>query len=98
MTKTVPPGATLPEEDPRGMVTLARGLIKPGGGGILDYFLQPTDLVDGVAAEMIYWKRPRGGEVFHAGAIPSGWTLSVDARMRTLLRNVLHHFGVKRNS
>lgn len=98
MTKTVPPGATLPEEDPRGMVTLARGLIKPGGGGILDYFLQPTDLVDGVAAEMIYWKRPRGGEVFHAGAIPSGWTLSVDARMRTLLRNVLHHFGVRRNS
>ena len=38
---------------------------------------------------------PKGGEVFHAGAIPSGWTLSVDARMRTLLRNVLHHFGVK---
>jgi hypothetical protein len=48
-----------------------------------------------MAAEMIYWKRPKGGEVFHAGAIPSGWTLSVDARMRTLLRNVLHHFGVK---
>ena len=98
MTKTVPPGATLPEEDPRGMVTLARGLIKPGRGGILDYFLQPTELVDGVAAEMIYWKRPRGGEVFHAGAIPSGWTLSADARMRTLLRNVLHQFGVKPNA
>lgn len=95
MTKSIPQGATLPEEDPAGMVTLARGLIKPGGGGIFDYFLRRTELVDGMAAEMIYWKRPKGGEVFHAGAIPSGWTLSVDARMRTLLRNVLHHFGVK---
>ena len=82
----------LPEE-PAGITTLARGVRK--GGGTLDYYTARAPSIGGMCAEMIYWKRPKGGEVFHAGAIPSGWTLSVDARMRTLLRNVLHHFGVK---
>ena len=44
---------------------------------------------------MIYWKRPTGGRVFHAGAIGAGWALSGDARLRTLLRNVLAHFDVE---
>ena len=43
---------------------------------------------------MIYWERPQGGRVFHAGAIAAGWVLSVDPKMQALVRNVLHHFGV----
>jgi hypothetical protein len=43
---------------------------------------------------MIYWERPQGGRVFHTGAIGSGWALSADPKFQTLIRNVLHHFGV----
>jgi hypothetical protein len=32
--------------------------------------------------------------VFNAGSIGSGWGLSEGPKFQTLLRNVLHHFGV----
>jgi hypothetical protein len=91
VTKSIPDGAQLPEE-PAGIVTLALG--RKGSGGCLDYFTKPTAPHEGVRAEMIYWERPNGGRVFHAGAIGAGWALSADPRFQALMRNVLHHFEV----
>ena len=76
-----PRGATLPEE-PAGIVTLAEG-IQPHAAAF-DYFFRPVRLVDGVACHMIYWQRPQGGRVFHAGSVGAGWGLSVDPRFQTL--------------
>lgn len=90
LTTAIPEGATLPEE-PAGIECLAVGR---GGGGLLDYFGQRGKKGDGVVAEMIYWERPQGGRVFHAGAIGAGWAVSVDPKFQKLMRNVLHHFGV----
>ncbi|MEI6537481.1 MAG: hypothetical protein WCN98_19210, partial [Verrucomicrobiaceae bacterium] len=92
MTASTPPGTSLPDEPP-GMVTLAMG--RKGSGGTLDYFTAPAKSIDGVIAEMIYWERPDGGRVFNAGAIGAGWAISVDSKFQSLIRNVLHHFGVK---
>jgi hypothetical protein len=92
LTTDIPPGATLPEEPP-GIVTLAEG--KQPNAAAFDYFYRPVRLVDGVACHMIYWERPQGGRVFHAGSLGAGWGLSVDPRFQTLIRNVLHHFGIK---
>ncbi len=94
MTRKIPNGAKLPDE-PEGITTLARGVRK--GGGTLDYFTAGAPSIDGVCAEMIYWERPSGGRVFHAGAIAAGWALSVDPKWQTIMRNVLHHFDVKPN-
>ena len=41
-----------------------------------------------VAAEMIYWERPGGGRVFHAGSINAGSTLA-SSKWTGLIRNVL---------
>ncbi len=91
VTAEIPPGATLPEE-PRGMVTLANGILPTYAG--LDYFTRKVPLKDAIVANMLYWERPQGGRVFHAGSLGSGWGLSVDPRFQTLIRNVLDHFGV----
>jgi hypothetical protein len=91
LTTEVPPGATLPEE-PAGIITLAEG--KQPAAAAFDYFFRPVRLVDGVACQMIYWERPTGGRVFHAGSLGAGWGLSVDPTFQTLMRNVLAHFGV----
>ena len=92
MTHVIPEGATLPKE-PEGITTLAKG-IRRGGGTTLDYFTAQKPVIDNVCAELIYWERPTGGRVFHAGAIAAGSTLSVDPKWQTVMRNVLHHFGV----
>jgi hypothetical protein len=93
---TLPPPeqAALPETEPAGIETLALGIRRPANGMILDYFTRPTKTPDGVCAEMIYWERPAGGQVFHGGAIAGGWALSADPKFQTLLGNVLHHFGL----
>jgi N,N-dimethylformamidase len=92
MTRNVPAGAKLPDE-PEGITTLARGIRR--GGGTIDYFTARAAAIDAVCAEMIYWERPRGGRVFHAGSIAAGWALSADPKWQTVMRNVLHHLGVK---
>jgi hypothetical protein len=92
MTGNVPQGAVLPEE-PEGIVTLADGTLPRTNG--IDYFTQPTQLQDGVVANVIYWQRPRGGRVFNTGSLGAGWGLSADPKFQTLIRNVLHHFGVE---
>jgi hypothetical protein len=99
-TKRVPPGASLADEPP-GITTLAHGVRAAKGSNdvYLDYFTAgtPAPVVEEglLAAEMIYWERPEGGRVFNAGAVAAGWVLPVDPKFQTLMRNVLHHFGVK---
>lgn len=93
VTRNVPEGATLPTDEPAGITTLASA-VRPGGGP-LDYFTQKIREKEGVCAEMIYWNRPDGGQVFNSGSIATGWALSADPKLRTLLRNVLAQFGVK---
>ena len=92
-TAATPEGAAFPDE-PAGITTLALGLRESKEGAAFDYFGRPTAAVDKLYGEMIYWERPSGGRVFNAGAIGAGWALSVDPKLQTLMRNVLHHFGI----
>lgn len=83
--------------DPPGIEFLANGQVFwKQGGSAFDYFFRKISPKTDQGAEMIYWKRPQGGNVFNAGAIAAGWVLSVDPKMSGLLRNVLAHFGVPR--
>ena len=61
----------------------------------LDCFSNLTESLDGLSAEMIYWERPQGGRVFHAGAVGAAWVLGSDPLFGRLLRNVLYRFGVQ---
>ncbi|MCI0748641.1 MAG: hypothetical protein L0Y58_24800, partial [Verrucomicrobia subdivision 3 bacterium] len=91
--KPPPEGATLPEE-PAGITRLANGIITwKKGGAAFDYFFRPVKPKTDQGGEMIYWERPEGGRVFNTGSIGTGWALLADARLQSLLRNVLHHFG-----
>ncbi|MFM8359240.1 MAG: N,N-dimethylformamidase beta subunit family domain-containing protein [Verrucomicrobiota bacterium] len=91
-----PPGSAVPP-DPPGLVPLANGVIPwKFGGSAFDFFFRPIRPRTDQGGEMIYWERPDGGRVFHAGSIGSGWALSADPRFQVLIRNVLHHFGVPR--
>jgi hypothetical protein len=91
-----PEGQAVPG-DPAGMVRLANG-VSPWniGGAAFDYFFRPIKPANDQGGEMIYWERPEGGRVFNAGSIGSGWALHADSKFQTLMRNVLHHFGVRR--
>ncbi len=92
----VPEGAVMPQ-DPPGIQRLANGVIPWEHGGVaLDYFARPVRPPDDQGGEMIWWERPEGGTVFNAGTIGAGWALAADERWSTLLRNVLHRFGVPR--
>lgn len=81
--------------DPPGIATLAQVVDRTRRG--IDYFGRWEPLDHGVYAEMTYWERPQGGKVFHTGCIAGGWALSVDPKMQALMRNALHHFGVRRD-
>lgn len=96
MTHTLPAGQQLPEPQ-RGIEVIAQGRrLQPGRlDAYLDYFSNLTDSLDGLSAEMIYWERPQGGRVFNAGAVGASWVLGVDPLFEGVLRNVLHHFGVR---
>ncbi|VTU17829.1 N,N-dimethylformamidase beta subunit [Variovorax sp. PBS-H4] len=96
MTKQVPPGASLPEPQ-RGIEVIAQGLRRVPGplDTYLDCFSNVTESIDGLSAEMIYWERPQGGRVFHAGAVGAAWVLGSDPVFGRLLRNVLYRFGVQ---
>lgn len=97
MGEAVPPGATMPS-DPPGIRRLANGVIPwQHGGAAFDYFFRPIKPATEQGGEMIWWERPEGGVVFNAGTIGSGWALHADPRWGSLLRNVLHHFGVDRS-
>jgi len=94
--KPNPQEATLPPQPP-GMALLANGIIPwKNGGSAFDYFFRPIKPKTDQGGEMIYWERPGGGRVFHAGSIGAGWALLADPKFQSLLRNVLSHFGVSR--
>lgn len=95
MTHVIPAGASLPEP-PGGMTVIAQGIRdRPGRlDTYLDYFSNETQSLDGLSAEMIYWERPQGGRVFHAGAVGAAWVIGSDPVFGDLLHNVLHHFGI----
>jgi hypothetical protein len=89
-----PPGGHVPD-DPPGIVPIANGVIPwREGGAAFDFFFRGIKPGTDQGGEMIYWERPDGGRVFHAGSIGSGWALHGDPRFQTLVQNVLHHFGV----
>jgi hypothetical protein len=91
-----PPGAPMPS-DPPGIIRLANGVIPwKKGGSAFDYFFRGLKPKIDQGGEMIYWERAEGGRVFNAGSIGSGWALLADPKFQALVRNVLHHFGVKR--
>ena len=94
--KPSPDGLSVPP-DPGGMVRLANGIIPwKEGGAAFDYWFNAIKPQTDQGGEMIYWERAEGGRVFNAGSIGSGWALWVDPKLQALMRNVLHHFGVKR--
>jgi len=97
----LPEGATHPTADPPGIELLAEGVADwtRVEGAPWDYFQRPVvappqrTAID-VAAEMIYWERPEGGRVFHAGSVSAGHGFANDPRFGLLVRNVLHRFGI----
>lgn len=95
VTKDPAGGGSLPPI-PQGIEVIAKGIRKKPGklDAYLDYFSQPTQSLDGLSAEMIYWERPQGGSVFHAGAVGAAWVIGCDPNFGKLLQNVLHRFGV----
>ena len=101
--RPLPPGAKQPLVDPPGIILLAEGIAdwpKVKAGAPYDYFqnavtAEPQRSAIGVAAEMIYWERPDGGRVFHAGTVSAGRGFGNDPRFGLLVKNVLEHFGVK---
>jgi N,N-dimethylformamidase len=101
LVEAPPEGGTQPTEDPPGITLLAEGFADTTKIPFAwDYFQRPVPLGKAppipVAAEMIYWERPGGGHVFHAGSINAGSTLAADPKWSGLMHNVLHHFGVVR--
>jgi hypothetical protein len=92
-----PPAGTEHPKDPEGINLLASGVNRWAHGGVcFDYFIRTVPPRSDLGAELIFWHRKEGGQVFNAGAIGAGWALSADPRFQTLLRNVLAHFGVRR--
>lgn len=81
--------------EPEGITTLARSHAKRN---VLDFNAEAHKARTGdeqTIAEIIYWERPEGGRVFHSGSIATAWGLYHDEKLSTLVRNVLHHFGVE---
>ncbi|MEO6436079.1 MAG: N,N-dimethylformamidase beta subunit family domain-containing protein [Tepidisphaeraceae bacterium] len=92
-----PPGGSVPTDPPE-IQLIANGTLPwKEGGQAFDYFFRPITPKTNQGGEMIYWERPEGGRVFNGGAIGFGWTLNADAKLAGVLRNVLAHFGVKKN-
>jgi hypothetical protein len=83
-----------------GLETLAYSKARGPGEDVVWGFngqnLDPQPNADAgiLTSQLIYWKRPEGGEVFYAGSIAAGQALHSDARWATLLNNVLKSFGV----
>lgn len=92
-----PPGGSVPP-DPAGITQLANGILPwKEGGAAFDFFFRPIRPKNDQGGEMIWWERPEGGRVFNAGCIAGGWAVHADPRLQTLVRNVLHRFGIPRS-
>ena len=80
--------------EPKGITTLARSQDKRN---VLDFNAEAHTTRFGdeqTIAEIIYWERPEGGQVFHTGSIATAWSLYNDESLSQLFKNVLHHFEV----
>ena len=95
MTRHWPADAPVPERQD-GIEVIAEGIREVPGelDAYLDYFEAPVASIDGLSCEMIYWRRPQGGQVFNAGAVGASWVLGVDEHMGRLLANVLAAFDL----
>ena len=101
-TRRLPPLAGLPDDlhEPQGIRLLAVGKFGSDGrlGTVRDYAhrILPDSArkVDDSLCDVIHWQRPGGGQVFAAPSIAAGWTLAVCPRWSTVMKNVLHQFGV----
>ncbi len=88
-------------EEPAQITTLASGRIpwklKEGiySGDSFDFYMRKLEQAHQQGAEIIYWERTQGGKVFNAGAIRAGWALYTDSKFALLIKNVLHHYGIK---
>lgn len=88
-------------QDPAGIRLLAVGRYASDGrlGAMRDYAHRviPAALrkVEDSLCDVIHWQRPGGGQVFAAPSIAAGWTLGACPHWSTLMKNVLHHFGVE---
>ncbi|MGY8653013.1 MAG: PVC-type heme-binding CxxCH protein [Verrucomicrobiia bacterium] len=87
--ESIPEFGFIPEE-PKGIETIAK--IEKENSRAQDYFARWVTAKKATLVDMIYWERPNGGRVFHAGAIAFGWTLDIDPKQAALMRNVLHKF------
>ena len=67
------PGGVPPSALPGGLVVLAEGVPDAAGPG----------------ADMTYYDHPGGGFVFSAGSLTFGGSLVVDAKLSTLVHNVI---------
>lgn len=93
LTQPIPKDGIFPEE-PVGIETLAS--LERETVRALDYFARFEEQQKATLVDMVYWQRPGGGKVFHAGAIAFGWALDADPKLSKLMRNVLFHLaGVK---
>ena len=84
--------------EPKGITTIASS---NDARRVIDYNAEghkPRIGNDQTIAEIIYWERPTGGRVFHTGSIATAWGAYHDEAMSKLLKNVLHHFEVKRRA
>ncbi len=84
--------------EPEGIVTIASG---QAARNVLDFNAEghkPRVGGEETIAEIIYWERPEGGQVFHTGAIATAWGLYHDENLSKLVKNALHHFGIKGTS
>ena len=80
--------------EPEGIVTIASS---HSDRNVLDFNAEghkPRVGGERTIAEIIYWKRPQGGRVFHSGSIATAWGMYHDESLSNLLQNVLHHFEV----
>ena len=80
--------------EPEGIVTVASS---HDNRSVLDFNAESHQKRAGEGnkiAEIIYWDRPEGGQVFHTGSIATAWALYYDESLTKLFKNVLHHFKV----
>ena len=80
--------------EPKGIVTVASS---HDNRSVLDFNAESHQKRAGEGnkiAEIIYWDRPEGGQVFHTGSIATAWALYYDESLTKLFKNVLHHFKV----
>jgi hypothetical protein len=78
--------------------TVGTGPLPPGmevlASAVGQHLIEPAGRVGDQGADIVYWRRPGGGEVVNLGSIAVSGALAVDPGIAALVRNALAHFGV----